>query len=31
LKYKTESIKMKKKIDEKRAITPRWAYPAILK
>jgi hypothetical protein len=25
LKYKTKSIKMKKKIDEKRAITPRWA------
>jgi hypothetical protein len=24
LKYKTKSIKMKKKIDEKRAITPRW-------
>jgi hypothetical protein len=24
LKYKTESIKIKKKIDEKRAITPRW-------
>jgi hypothetical protein len=25
LKYKTKSIKIKKKIDEKRAITPRWA------
>jgi hypothetical protein len=24
LKYKTKSFKMKKKIDEKRAITPRW-------
>jgi hypothetical protein len=24
LKYKTKSIKIKKKIDEKRAITPRW-------
>jgi hypothetical protein len=24
LKYKTESIKIKKKNDEKRAITPRW-------
>jgi hypothetical protein len=24
LKYKKKSIKIKKKIDEKRAITPRW-------
>jgi hypothetical protein len=24
LRYKTKSIKIKKKIDEKRAITPRW-------
>jgi hypothetical protein len=24
LKYKTKSIKIKKTIDEKRAITPRW-------
>jgi hypothetical protein len=24
LKYKAKSIKIKKKIDEKRAITPRW-------
>jgi hypothetical protein len=24
LKYKTKSIKIKNKIDEKRAITPRW-------
>jgi hypothetical protein len=24
LKYKTKRIKIKKKIDEKRAITPRW-------
>jgi hypothetical protein len=31
LKYKTKSIKIKKKIDEKRAITPRWVRRPVSK
>jgi hypothetical protein len=31
LKYKTKSIKIKKQIDEKRAITPRWVIKVTSK